>query len=106
METNKNKKPWWYPQLDDGSDEGGRKYRVLWDHIGDAYGDYEPLADAYLAEAQLSISQAGTLRIVREMIAKEYAIACGMIEGRRSYPAREIHGLMGNVLDAIDGRKP
>lgn len=27
----------------------GRKYAVLWDHLGDAYSDFEPLADAYLA---------------------------------------------------------
>ena len=25
----------------------GRKYSTLWDHIGDAYEDYEPLADSY-----------------------------------------------------------
>ena len=24
------------------------KYVTTWDHIGDAYSDYEPLADAYL----------------------------------------------------------
>lgn len=64
-------KPWWFPVLCDEeyfarlredypnkahlSDRelqvhfnNGAKYATLWDHIGDAYGDYEPLADAYL----------------------------------------------------------
>ena len=27
----------------------GCKYQILWDHVGDAYKDYEQLADAYLA---------------------------------------------------------
>jgi len=27
----------------------GKKYVTLWDHLGDAYTDYRPLADAYLA---------------------------------------------------------
>ena len=63
--------PWWWPRLTDGawlariredypeeahrSDEGlrdyyadGRKYDVLWDHVGDAYEQFEPLADAAL----------------------------------------------------------
>jgi len=26
----------------------GRKYAVLWDNVGDAYTEYEKLADAYL----------------------------------------------------------
>lgn len=26
----------------------GRKYAVTWDHFGDAYDEYEQLADAYL----------------------------------------------------------
>ena len=26
----------------------GLKYQNLWDHVGDAYSDYEPLADSYL----------------------------------------------------------
>lgn len=26
----------------------GRKFRALWDHVGDAYEAYEPLAEAYL----------------------------------------------------------
>lgn len=25
----------------------GRKYTVTWDHVGEAYGDYEKLADAF-----------------------------------------------------------
>ena len=28
--------------------EYDRKYEVLWDHLGDAYEEYEYLADAYL----------------------------------------------------------
>jgi len=46
-----------YPEKCDGmSDEWvldyyaeGRKYPVTWDHVGDAYEQYEKLADAYLA---------------------------------------------------------
>lgn len=64
-------KPYWFPALCDAeyiarlrvdypehaekSDEElhdyfnhGLKYQNLWDHVGDAYGDYEPLADSYL----------------------------------------------------------
>jgi len=26
----------------------GKKYLTTWDHVGDAYRDYEPLADAFL----------------------------------------------------------
>lgn len=71
------KKPWWYPELVDASylarlredypehaawgDDELRshydcesRYGVTWDHIGDAYEEYEPLADAYLkAEGEL-----------------------------------------------------
>jgi hypothetical protein len=28
----------------------GKKYVILWDHLGDAYADYMPLADAYLEQ--------------------------------------------------------
>lgn len=65
-------KPWWYPVKCDAdycnqlredmqdavygmSDEelveefnDGLKYQRLWDHIGDAYEQFEPLAEAYL----------------------------------------------------------
>jgi hypothetical protein len=44
-----------YPDKANWSDEEliehfaqGRKYAVTWDHLGDAYADYEKLADAYL----------------------------------------------------------
>jgi len=64
-------KPWWEPQLVDADyvkqlrkdypeyadmdDEelkehfevGDQKYATTWDHIGDAYAEFEPLADAY-----------------------------------------------------------
>jgi hypothetical protein len=64
-------KPWWFPVLCDenyykqlrddypesagmSDDElhedyaDGRKYAVTWDHTGDAYDEYEKLADAYI----------------------------------------------------------
>jgi hypothetical protein len=65
-------KPWWFPVVCDTehfkllredypedtegkSDEeihdyydDGKKYSVTWGHIGDAYEEYEKLADAYL----------------------------------------------------------
>ena len=67
------KKPWWFPVLTNAvycerlrrdyedaatmTDEeliedyaDGRKYAVVWDHTGDAYEQFEHLADAYLAE--------------------------------------------------------
>ena len=68
-----SEKPWWWPEITDAewiarirSDypedtedldddtireeyADGRKYAVTWDHIGDAYGDWERLADAFLA---------------------------------------------------------
>ena len=67
-----SEKPWWYPVLCDEAwckriredypenahmddDElrdyynDGRKYQITWDHIGDAYEDWEPLAEAFLA---------------------------------------------------------
>lgn len=44
-----------YPERSDWDDESlreyfadGQKYATTWDHIGDAYNDYEPLADAFL----------------------------------------------------------
>lgn len=68
-----DEKPWWFPELTDaawvariradypedtqGLDDDtvrdeyadGMKYADTWDHLGDARGSYEPLADAYLA---------------------------------------------------------
>ena len=64
-------KPYWFPVLCDESyfarlredypgtahlsDEAlldhynkGLEYQILWDHIGDAYSDYRPMADSYL----------------------------------------------------------
>ena len=46
-----------YPEACAGHDDewvrdkyaNGRRYGVLWDHIGDAYEQFEALADAYLA---------------------------------------------------------
>lgn len=38
---------------DDGLHEyynDGRKYSITWDHIGDAYEEYEPLADAFFEQ--------------------------------------------------------
>ena len=67
-----DEKPWWFPrvvdqeyfdelredypdkahwtneELDDYFNEYGRKYSITWDHVGDAYEEYEELADAYL----------------------------------------------------------
>lgn len=44
-----------YPENAQMSDEelheyynDGLRYQNLWDHAGDAYSDYEPLADSYL----------------------------------------------------------
>ena len=45
-----------YPEKTEGwNDEqvrdyyaNGNKYHVVWDHVGDAYDDYEKLADAFL----------------------------------------------------------
>lgn len=68
---NNKEKPYWYPQKTDSewaeqmrrdmpeyqhfSDDDlrekfadGKKYHVLWDHTGDAYEQFEKLADAYL----------------------------------------------------------
>ena len=73
-------KPWWLPQLADGeyfarlradypdkadwSDErlndwfnASRKYAVTWDHEGDAYEQFEALADAYLALLSREVSE-------------------------------------------------
>ena len=36
-------------ELLDYFNEDGGKYATLWDHVGDAHSDYEPLADAYFA---------------------------------------------------------
>lgn len=72
------RKPYWYPDptnheycdrirkdysekgAEDKSDEEiieeyaeGREYSVLWDHIGDAYDDYKPLADNFLKSIEL-----------------------------------------------------
>jgi len=67
-----NEKPWWFPvkvdeqyfarlhedypenedwtdeELNDYYNEYGRDYSVLWDHLGDAYEEYKPLADSFL----------------------------------------------------------
>lgn len=67
-----NNKEWWFPKLcneeyfaslrEDYPDNAhmtneelhdyynhGKKYSTTWDHVGDAYAEYEKLADAYLA---------------------------------------------------------
>lgn len=72
-----NDKPWWFPKIcdktyfdrlredypdnahmtdDELSDyyNNGRKYSITWDHVGDAYAEYEKLADAYLLLAAKS----------------------------------------------------
>ena len=73
-----NKRPWWHPQEADASwvariredypnttagmgdqdirDEyaRGARYAVTWDDAGDAYEQFEPLADAYLSERALA----------------------------------------------------
>jgi len=87
-------KPWWFPEKVDaahcaqlredypdkaeGMDDeelieyfdNGQKYSTTWDHIGDAYEQYEPLVDAFLgllaaSEAALALltgtGQDGTL---------------------------------------------
>ena len=69
--TDEQAREWWRPALCDASyfarlradypedasmsDEElhekyneGRKYQCLWDHVGEAYGDWEQLADAFL----------------------------------------------------------
>jgi hypothetical protein len=67
-----SEKPWWYPTLADDRwlarlrddypekgdwsdeelinyfNEDDSKYIVLWDHVGDAYSQFEALADDYL----------------------------------------------------------
>lgn len=66
-----DKKPWWWPEHTDAawcdrirreydealSDDdirdkyaGSRKYAVLWDHVGDAYDQFEKLADHFLSK--------------------------------------------------------
>lgn len=73
--TEREVRPYWYPTLCDGaycarlredypddahmSDEelceeynDGLKYSITWDHAGDAYDEYEPLADAFLELAE------------------------------------------------------
>ena len=75
-----NENPWWfpvlcdeayfarlredYPENADWSDDelhsyynDSRKYQCLWDHTGDAYEEWEPLADAYLALVQQRLEQ-------------------------------------------------
>ena len=42
-----DKAEWSDDELRDYFDEGS-KYSTTWDHIGDAYNQYEPLADSYL----------------------------------------------------------
>lgn len=68
-------KPWWwpvlanaayfarlredYPEHTDEDDDWlhqhygeGRKYPVTWDHVGDAYAEYEELVDAFFTQEQ------------------------------------------------------
>jgi hypothetical protein len=71
--SEQRKQPWWVPvptdanwlarirsdypdHAEDSDDElrehfaHGRKYAVLWDHVGDAYADFQPLADAFFEQ--------------------------------------------------------
>lgn len=50
-----------YPEKSDMDDDelkdyfnDDRKYQITWDHVGDAYEQYEKLADAYLILKQAS----------------------------------------------------
>lgn len=72
--SEETKKPWWWPQLTDAAwcaqlrEEGyegtadatdeelredfadGNKYSTTWDHTGDAYEQFEALADAFFEQ--------------------------------------------------------
>jgi hypothetical protein len=57
-----------YPDKADWPDERlhdyfsyGAKYPTNWDHIGDAYGEYEPLVDAFFAMEEALIEQAAEI---------------------------------------------
>ena len=60
-----------YPEHEDWDDEDlieyynhGRRYEALWDHVGDAYYDYEKLADSFL---KLEKTHAEMERLVDEL---------------------------------------
>lgn len=53
-----DKAGWSDEQLMDYFNEYGRKYAVTWDHVGDAYEQFEALADAYLKLRAASTSTA------------------------------------------------
>lgn len=46
--------PWWAPRpCDPEQHQYGWRYDPLWDHIGDAYETYTPLADDWLRQREL-----------------------------------------------------
>ena len=101
----KNKKPYWFPELcdaayckrlredypDDAADmsdeeliehyNAGAKYSTTWDDIGDAYEEYEPLADAFLdllealKEAESRLSHATFIKSDSHALAETIAKA-------------------------------
>lgn len=70
-----------------------RKYQVLWDHLGDAYSDYEPLADAYLSLENRNARLTGLA---------EEAVECLMLESGRipSFTKRRLENLSGYLYPA------
>lgn len=78
--------PWWWPKPTDAawcaqkrhdydepglSDEEirerfayGRKYAVTWDHVGDAYDEFEQLADFLMDQQNPAVAGSGASRLL------------------------------------------
>lgn len=54
-----DKADWTDDELNDHFNETGGRYAVTWDHVGDAYAQFEELADAYLELKRAAVQPNG-----------------------------------------------
>jgi len=99
MDNMKKEDEYWFPKACNTEDnEHGFRYELYWDHIGDAYEEYEKLADDYLNMRKEII------KITKGVINHSNdTVWCGevetMVEAIQSLLDVEIIDVNGNIVE-------
>lgn len=109
--TQMNKQEWWYPSItnaawcqetrderhkkeDQSADDeeirdeyaDGQKYWTGWDHCGDAYAQFEPLADSWLEQqARIEGLEAALKECISEIELRDKAPGLSLIGAEKQY---------------------